>query len=453
MKSLNFILTLLLLLSTISCGESSRQEQNPNAITSQTEPAPAVDPNASTPTPLIESNSEDGSTPIENSSTSISQTNPRNLGSQLFLILISIFAFVLAFGVLIVAFMGHEELKLLIEKENQKNHTLYKNLSKEINDLKDNLLNLDLRNQSLESKVKQHEKQITLSNSHNLSQSSITSEDDSKNHNKEETFSEIIAAFLTKDESFFKEKELILLIPKPQEKNTQKTEFIQIKELPKAIFIAIQINQDYLLVPNFMLSRYDQLETVYTGTKVFNNNNYEKDLVIKQSGTAIFKVYGYGEDLTLKEPAKVQKTDDNTWQLEEAGVYVGEDADIEILTEAFNEQDNTFFQKQIMFPVAISQESLQTQTNRNHKIQFQQVENHRDAEFIVLKIELCYFLIPDFLSPYYSQLNWLTMSEEIFQYSGQGDLVTLIKPAEVKEKKDGIWTLVKSGNCNLIKST
>ncbi|ANV92203.1 hypothetical protein [Picosynechococcus sp. PCC 8807] len=314
MKSLNFILTLLLLLSTISCGESSRQEQNPNAITSQTEPAPAVDPNASTPTPLIESNSEDGSTPIENSSTSISQTNPRNLGSQLFLILISIFAFVLAFGVLIVAFMGHEELKLLIEKENQKNYTLYKNLSKEINDLKENLLYLDSRNQSLESKVKLHEKGITLSNFQNLSQSSMISKDDSKNHDEENTFNEIVIVFATKDKSFFNEKELILLTPKPQEKNKQKAEFIQIKELSKAIFIAIHVNQDYLLIPNFMLPRYDQLETVYTGAKVVNNNNYEKSLAIKKSGTNFFKVYGYGEDLKLKEPAKVQKIDDNTWQ-------------------------------------------------------------------------------------------------------------------------------------------
>ncbi len=463
MKNFGWLLILLLVTGNIvSCGPGDRA-QGQSQDNSETS-AGTNDTNSSETLAGTNDTDSSGISAETDDTDSSEREGSRNFPLSVFNLLIVI---LLSVG----GFLRYAQLKSWIDTERRKSRDFRKRSSETINELNRNVQNLAFQTQSLKEQFKELKKQVSSSNSKSSFPSSrfqdkqqypVKDERDYSNYPvyKQydpvallDPYQEVITAFNNQHKAFFTENEIILLIPKPQYKNTQKTEFIQIKELSKAIFISIQINQDYLLVPNFMLSRYDQLETAYTGTKVFNNNNYEKGLAIKKSGTNIFEVYGYGEDLVLKKPAKIQKIDDNTWQLEKTGVYVGEDADIEILTEAFNEQDNAFFQKQEIFPVAISQESLQTQTNKNHEIQFQQVENHRDAEFIVLKIDQRYLLIPDFLSPYYSQLNWLAISGEIFQYNGQGDLVTLIKPAEVKEEKDGIWTLIQPGNCSLIKSS
>ncbi|QCS51006.1 TM2 domain-containing protein (plasmid) [Picosynechococcus sp. PCC 11901] len=240
----------------------------------------------------------------------------------------------------------------------------------------------------------------------------------------------VVTAFSNKDETFFTERGMVLLTPIPKKERTQnsKADLRQVLGLSKAAFISVQVNQEHFVVPNFLSPHYKDLESLYSGTKMF-------------------KVYGSGEELILKKPAKVQQIDDHSWRIQESGLYFGKNAEFEMLVEAFNEKNQAFFDS--AYPVTISHHTLSTQINKDEVIQFDQVETHRDAEFMIIKFDKKCFLVPDFLSPYYGQLNWLDMGKDIFRHDGQGTLVNLIKPAEVKEEKDGVWKLVKSGNCHL----
>ncbi|QCS51008.1 hypothetical protein FEK30_15940 (plasmid) [Picosynechococcus sp. PCC 11901] len=342
MKMKNFRWLLILLLITgnmISCGPRDRaQSQSSQAESGNptNQEAPETQAESGNPTnqEAPETQAESGNpTNQEAPETQAESGNPTNQeapetqntdgseeeGSKN---LLSVFNLLIVILLSVGGFVGYTQLKSWIDTERKKSHDFRKRSSETINELNRNVQNLAFQTQGLKEQFKELKKQISSNNSKS-SFSSSRSQDkqqyqigDEINYPvysqpapvvQRDPYQEVITAFNAQDTNFFRQNIYYLALDESTVGGETSAgarrivKFVDIDNPRDALCLAINVNFEYLLVPNFFSPYYASLDQW-----LFENND-------------IFNYQGHGQTIELVKPGKVQysQSGNGIWNLME----------------------------------------------------------------------------------------------------------------------------------------
>ncbi|AMA10805.1 hypothetical protein [Picosynechococcus sp. PCC 73109] len=223
-------------------------------------------------------------------------------------------------------FWGYTQLKSWIDAEKKKSRDFRKRSSETINELNRNVQNLTFQTQSLGKQFKQLEKQISENNSQNSFPSPIFQKEQQYSARDKISYSdypvypqpapvvqrdpyqEVITAFNTQDTDFFRQNTYYLALDESTVGGETSAgarrivKFIDIDNPRDALCLAVNVNSEYLLLPNFFSPYYANLDQWLS-----ENND-------------IFDYQGHGQTIELIKPGIVQysQSGNGIWNLIES---------------------------------------------------------------------------------------------------------------------------------------
>ncbi|BAW97811.1 hypothetical protein NIES970_27720 (plasmid) [[Synechococcus] sp. NIES-970] len=224
------------------------------------------------------------------------------------------------------AFVGYRKLKFWINEENQKKYEARKRLSQTIDELRRSIQNLNYQQQNLEQKVKLLEKQISSDSSRNtfllsefqerqqhldkdkIQYSSSSDYVEPTPIQPSDPYQEAITAFNIQDRAFFQQNTYTYYLALDESTIDGETSagakrivrFVDVDSARDALCLAIMVNSEYLIFPNFFSPYYDNLDQ-------WLSDNQD-----------IFQCHGQGIKVQLCQPGKVQYSQTQTWDLTES---------------------------------------------------------------------------------------------------------------------------------------
>ncbi|QCS51007.1 hypothetical protein FEK30_15935 (plasmid) [Picosynechococcus sp. PCC 11901] len=463
MKNFRWLLILLLVTGNIvSCGPRDRAQSQFSQDNIETQ-AESGNPN----------NQEDLETQNTDSSERAGRRNfPLDILS---LLIVTFFS--------VGSFLACTQLKSWIETGEEKSRDFRKRSSETIKELNQSI-------QNLEKEFEQFKKQI--SSDHSQSSFSAPKFQEKQQYQirektdyphflgfsqpasvvQQDPYQEVITAFNNKDTTFFRQNTYYLALDEStlasdytSTEAKRIVKFFNIDNPRDALCLAVILNSEYLLIPNFFSPYYANLDQWLS-----ENND-------------IFDYQGHGQTIELIKPGIVQysQSENGIWNLIEPCSLLLFDYEYYSQTKSDNKKLKTQNSKSKIKKTTnneAKQNSLKQDTSKNQqlisafniqsqryfrsaylvtinyakkqdtqKIYFNEVEQHRDAEFMIIEVDNTHLLVPDFMSPYYQQFISQETFSDTFNTSGSGKEFYLKTPAQVEKDANGNWLLTHLGEC------
>ncbi|ANV85952.1 hypothetical protein AWQ21_15630 (plasmid) [Picosynechococcus sp. PCC 7003] len=376
--------------------------------------------------------------------------------------------------------LGYMQLKIWVNAEKKKKDDFRKRSSDKINELNQTVQNLEKEFEQFRKQISSDHSQSSFSapNFQEKQQYQIRDKIDHSNYLdysqsasvvQQDPYQKVITAFNSQDTAFFHQDTYYLTLDEStigsddtSTKAKRIVKFIDIDNPRDALCLAVNVNSRYLLIPNFFSPYYANLDQwLFENSDIFNyqGNGQTIELIepgivqYSQSKNGIWNLiepcsllldWEYNSQTELdnekiqKSKYKVKETQDSKVRQNSSEKHTSKNQQLII---AFNIQSQRYFRS------AYLATTNYTKNQNTKKIYFNEVEQHRDAEFMIIEVDNTYLLVPDFMSPYYQQFISQETFSDTFNISGSGREFYLKTPAQAKKDTDGNWLLTSPGEC------